>query len=73
MQPPPPLREGLEEAGRRITAIGLVHRRLYRGNQVEMVDAARYVEELCTDTFSFMGHGLEAASFVEFGTRPVAY
>ena len=51
----PPLREGLEEAGRRITAIGLVHRRLYRGNQIEMVDAARYIEELCADTFSFMG------------------
>jgi len=50
-----PLREGLEEAGRRITAIGLVHRRLYRGNQIEMVDAARYIEELCADTFSFMG------------------
>ena len=49
------LREGLKEAGRRITAIGLVHRRLYRGNQIEMVDAARYIEELCADTFSFMG------------------
>jgi chemotaxis family two-component system sensor kinase Cph1 len=49
------LREGLKEAGRRITAIGLVHRRLYRGNQIEMVDVARYIEELCADTFSFMG------------------
>ena len=49
------LREGLKEAGRRITAIGLVHRRLYRGNQIEMVDAARYIEELCADTFAFMG------------------
>ncbi len=49
------LREGLEEAGRRIAAVGLVHRRLYRGNQIEMVDAARYIEELCADTFSFMG------------------
>ncbi len=51
----PALREGLDEAGRRITAIGLVHRRLYRGDQIEMVDAARYIEELCADTLSFMG------------------
>ena len=49
------LRGSLEEAGRRITAVALVHRRLYRGNQIEMVDVTRYIEELCADTVSFMG------------------
>jgi light-regulated signal transduction histidine kinase (bacteriophytochrome) len=52
----PELHAALEEARRRLTAVALVHRRLYRGDQIEVVDAARYVEELCADTFSFMGH-----------------
>jgi chemotaxis family two-component system sensor kinase Cph1 len=51
----PELLAGLEEARRRITAVAVVHRRLYRGDQVSLVDAARYIEELCADTFSFMG------------------
>jgi len=45
----------LEEARRRLMAVALVHRRLYRGDQLEVVDVARYIEELCADTFSFMG------------------
>ena len=48
-------RDALHEARRRMAAVGLVHRRLYRGHQVEMVDADRYIEELCADTFEFMG------------------
>jgi two-component system, chemotaxis family, sensor kinase Cph1 len=51
----PGLHAALEEARRRMTAVALVHRRLYRGDQIEIVDAARYIEELCADTFSFMG------------------
>lgn len=51
----PDLHIALDEARRRITAVALVHRRLYRGHDVEVVDAARYIEELCADTFSFMG------------------
>ena len=51
----PDLHAAFEEARRRITAIALVHRRLYRGDKIEVVDAARYIEELCADTFSFMG------------------
>ena len=47
--------EALEEARRRLTAVALVHRRLYRGDQFHVVDAAHYIEELCADTFSFMG------------------
>ncbi len=51
----PVLHTALEEARRRLTAVALVHQRLYRGDQIEVVDAARYIEELCADTFSFMG------------------
>ena len=49
------LREGLEEARRRLMAVGLVHRRLYRGHQVGLVNGAHYIEELCADTAAFMG------------------
>ncbi len=52
----PELLAALEEARRRISAVALVHRRLYRGDQLALVDAARYIEELCADTFAFMGH-----------------
>jgi two-component system, chemotaxis family, sensor kinase Cph1 len=51
----PGVQNALGEAGRRLTAVALVHRRLYRGDQLEMVDAARYIEELCADTVAFMG------------------
>ena len=51
----PELHAALGEARRRLTAVALVHRRLYRGDQIAMVDAARYIEELCADTFAFMG------------------
>jgi chemotaxis family two-component system sensor kinase Cph1 len=49
------LTAALEEARRRLAAVALVHRRLYRGDQVDVVDVGRYIEELCEDTFSFMG------------------
>ena len=49
------LHDALEEARRRLSAVGLVHRRLYRGDQIETIDAARYVEELCEDALSSMG------------------
>lgn len=49
------LHAALDEARRRLTAVALVHRRLYRSDQITMVDAARYIEELCADTVSYMG------------------
>jgi two-component system, chemotaxis family, sensor kinase Cph1 len=51
----PDLHVAFEEARRRLSAVAIVHRRLYRGDNIEVVDAARYIEELCADTFSFMG------------------
>jgi light-regulated signal transduction histidine kinase (bacteriophytochrome) len=49
------LRGHLEEAQRRISAVALVHRRLYRADQVEAVDLARYVEELWGEMRQSMG------------------
>ncbi len=48
-------RELVEEARRRIQAVALVHRRLYRGDALELVDGARYLEELCEDSVGSMG------------------
>lgn len=45
----------LEEAQRRLQAVALVHRRLYRADQVETIDLARYLEELVADMASSMG------------------
>ncbi|RYG86557.1 MAG: GAF domain-containing protein, partial [Alphaproteobacteria bacterium] len=45
----------VEEARRRLNAVALVHRRLYRGDALQLVDAARYLEELCADTMESMG------------------
>jgi light-regulated signal transduction histidine kinase (bacteriophytochrome) len=51
----PELKEAITEANRRLSAVALVHRRLYRGDQIETVDAARYLEELAVDTLTAMG------------------
>lgn len=51
----PALHAALEEARRRLGAVALVHRRLYRADQIEAVDGARYIEELCADMASSMG------------------
>jgi chemotaxis family two-component system sensor kinase Cph1 len=51
----PALLAALDEARRRVSAVALVHRRLYRGEHIGVVDAARYIEDLCAETFSFKG------------------
>ena len=51
----PELRATLEEARHRLTAVALVHRRLYAGSETRVVDGARYIEELCADTLAAMG------------------
>lgn len=45
----PQLHEAFEEARRRLQAVALVHRRLYRADQIEAVDLGRYLEELIAD------------------------
>lgn len=42
----PAFEEAVEEARRRLGAVSLVHRRLYRADQIETIDMARYIEEL---------------------------
>lgn len=49
------LQGALEEARRRLNAVALVHRRLYRGEQIEVVDLSRYIEELVADMMASMG------------------
>ena len=51
----PGLAPALEEARRRLTAVALVHRRLYRSDQVESVDIARYLDELIADVVASLG------------------
>lgn len=47
--------QALSEAQHRIAAIGLVHRRLYRGDHVGVVDLCRYLEELMEELCSSLG------------------
>lgn len=51
----PMLTAAFDEARRRLSAVALVHRRLYRGDQIEIVDLARYFEELIGDMTASMG------------------
>ena len=51
----PELQTALGEAMRRLNAVALVHRRLYRGDQIQFIDVSRYLEELCADTMAAMG------------------
>jgi light-regulated signal transduction histidine kinase (bacteriophytochrome) len=51
----PKLNAALDEARRRLSAVSIVHRRLYRTDQLDAVDAGRYAEELLTDLVSSMG------------------
>ena len=51
----PALQSAFDEACRRIAAVSLVHRRLYRADQLKTVDAARYVDELLNDLTASMG------------------
>ena len=44
--------EHLGEAQRRLSAVGLVHRRLYADDRVEQVDLGRYLEDLVSEMMS---------------------
>ena len=49
------MRAAFEEARRRLGAVALVHRRLYRADQIETVDLSRYLEELVEEMGASMG------------------
>jgi len=50
-----PVAEHLAEAQARLAAVALVHRRLYRDDQVESVDLSRYLDELVADMKTSLG------------------
>ncbi|MEE8610829.1 MAG: histidine kinase dimerization/phosphoacceptor domain -containing protein [Sphingomonas aquatilis] len=52
---PGAIADHLAEAQARLAAVALVHRRLYRDDQVESVDLSRYVEELVGDMRTSLG------------------
>ena len=52
---PGAIADHLAEAQARLAAVALVHRRLYRDDQVESVDLSRYVDELVTDMRTSLG------------------
>lgn len=49
------LKSALDEANRRVRAVALMHRRLYRGEQMETIDVARYIDDLSADAIAAMG------------------
>lgn len=51
----PAVAADLGEAQRRLSAVALVHRRLYQADQVEIVDLSRYLEELVDDMTAALG------------------
>lgn len=53
-------KEAIEEARRRIAAVSLVHRRLYRSDQIDVIDAARYIDELLDDLVASIGSDWKA-------------
>lgn len=59
----------LSEAQRRLSAVALVHRRLYSGDQVQTVDLSRYLEDLCDEIKASMG--VEWAGMVTTDLSPV--
>lgn len=61
--------EHLREAQRRISAVALVHRRLYQADQVETIDLSRYLEELIGEMRTSMG--AEWGSAISFDLAPI--
>jgi two-component system, chemotaxis family, sensor kinase Cph1 len=47
--------EAVDEARRRIMAVSLLHRSLYRGSDIGVTDAGRYIEELCETLIASIG------------------
>jgi chemotaxis family two-component system sensor kinase Cph1 len=45
----------LNEAQRRLAAVALVHKRLYRDDNVEAIDLGRYLEDICLEMRQSMG------------------
>jgi light-regulated signal transduction histidine kinase (bacteriophytochrome) len=59
----------LAEAQARLAAVALVHRRLYRDDQVESVDLSRYIDELVADMRTSLG--AEWARHIRLDLAPI--
>jgi light-regulated signal transduction histidine kinase (bacteriophytochrome) len=62
----PAVTEQLEEAQRRLSAVALVHKRLYRDDNFEAIDLARYLEDLCVDMRETMGAAWDSQFVTHF-------
>ena len=56
----------LGEARRRLSAVALVHRRLYSDIRPETVDLSRYLDDLCTDIRASMDEGWKDQISLQF-------
>ena len=65
----PTVRAHLSEAQARLSAVALVHRRLYRDDQIQTVDLARYLEELVGDMKASLG--ADWAQLIRLDLAPV--
>ncbi|HEV7346001.1 MAG TPA: histidine kinase dimerization/phosphoacceptor domain -containing protein [Devosia sp.] len=60
------VREQLEQAERRLTAVALAHRRLYQDDSVEIIDLSRYLDELVTELLDSMDGRWRVAVALDF-------
>ena len=51
------VKQALEVASARLVAIARIHERLYKGTEVGVVEFGTYLEEICRDLESSLGHG----------------
>lgn len=63
---PGPVTDQLIEARSRLSSVALVHRRLYRDDQIETIDLARYLEELVGDLKGSLGEEWSSQMTVDF-------
>ena len=61
--------DAVQEARRRISAVSLLHRSLYRGDEIGVTDAGRYLEDLCNNIIASIGN--EWKSQFSLHLRPV--
>ena len=65
----PVLTAHLKEAQRRVSAVALVHRRLYSGGPAETVDLGRYIEDLGGELVSSFGR--DWATHISIDVEPI--
>lgn len=63
---PGPVADQLIEARSRLSSVALVHRRLYRDDQIETIDLARYLEELIDDLKGSLGEDWSSKMTADF-------